>query len=88
MGRPTLVILSAFGGRLKSEPMEWPLGDSKDIVLPMMQRLDKSFMLGKDAIFDPMVIITEQRAIFAPTDKFVILPNRQTAQLFEMIDVR
>lgn len=81
----TLIILQAFGGRLKSEPMEWPEAGVRDVILPVSQHMymQGPFSLGKD--FDPSAM-TVRKARFIPTGQHEILRNGNTAEIYEMVD--
>ena len=79
----TTIILSAFQGRLRSAPIEWP-ETVQDIILPMSQDMRGGwFALGMDA--NPQAM-TVRKARFMATDKHELLPNGQYARIYEMVD--
>lgn len=80
-----LIILSAFGGRLKGEPMEWP-NTPPYIFLPVMKAMEwKGYALGKQVpLTEDLVGI--KKACFQATDKHEVLPNGRTAEIYELVE--
>ncbi len=75
-----LIVLSAFGGRLRGEPIEWP-DEPMELVLAAAQR-PNGFRLGKD-IGDGAVVT--KRAVFRPTGKYEVLPGGRHAAVYELV---
>ena len=79
-----LIVLSAFGGRLVSpQPIEWP-DEPLHLRLPMSKSMGGSCGLGLQAeLAPPMMKI----AIFEHTGKYQLLENKQTAAIYELVDL-
>jgi len=76
-----IVILSAFQGRLRSEPMEWP-DEPREIKLPVSVDFRG---IGKDCAYEPG--LTQRMALFLHTGGYERLPNGQNAVLYEMVSM-
>jgi len=77
-----IVILYAFQGRLRSEPMEWP-DEPREIKLPVSEDLRR---IGKGCFVNPERL-TQRMALFLHTGQYERLPNGQTAVLYEMVNI-
>jgi hypothetical protein len=83
------VILSAFNGRLRSEPMEWP-EEAPEIRMPICRKLDRSWRIGKEAMIEGALDLkglTTRIARFEHTGKYELLPNGTHAAIYELVDV-
>lgn len=74
-----LVILSAFNGRLRSEPMEWP--DTPPNFRVPIEQTTNGFYMGKDMPLNQ----THDYAIFTRTDQYWLSPNGYAA-VYEMTE--
>ena len=80
-----IVILSAFGGRLRSDPMEWP-AETPDIRLPISRNVFGRFDIGMDALptqGPPRIKV----GIFTPTGRYEVLSGGRTAAVYELTDI-
>ena len=78
-----LVILSAFQGRLRSEPIEWPR-EEPEIRLPMSPSDSGGFVIGK--YYRPQMAL--RIAIFKRlAGRAEILPDGRLAYVYELVDV-
>ena len=76
-----LVVLSAFRGRLCSEPMEWP-NEAPYIDMPISQQVIMGqYQLGRSA--DPQAPVLK-RGRFTPTGNSVVLSGGRTASVYEL----
>ena len=80
-----LVILSAFSGRLISEPIEWPDEPFEIRLLMSRNYLFTNWLLGKDV--DMKAMTTARLCVFANTGKHQVLKNGRTAAVYEMVEV-
>ena len=76
----TQAILSAFNGRLRSEPFEHP--ERPEIILPVSPALDLGAFLGKDADLSTASISS---ALFRHTGRYEVLRTKQTAAIYEFV---
>lgn len=77
------VILTAFNGELRSEPMDWPEGIHHEIKMRMsMDNLKISRTELDAAVFDTRPTIGK----FVPTGKYFAL-DKETAEEFKLIEV-
>lgn len=79
-----LIILSAFNGRLRSEPMEWP-DEPPYIRMPLSQPIaGVSYYLGVDI---PFGAIVDKVGHFEHTGKYEVLPGHRSAAVYELTGI-
>lgn len=79
-----LIILSAFNGRLRSDPMEWP-DEPPYIRMPLMQSMSYSEVV-KSTCF-PFGAIVDKVGHFEHTGKYEILPGHRSAAVYELTGI-
>lgn len=80
-----LIILSAFDGRLKSEPMDWP-NSPPYIFLPVMKAMEwNGYALGKQVPLTENTFVMN-KACFQATNKHEVLPNGRAAEIYELVE--
>lgn len=79
------IILTAFGGKLKSEPMDWPdemrgqdMHLAMDMERPSVRQANVGFTPDKTGLV---------RARFEATNRFGILVNKDTYEEYKLVDV-
>jgi hypothetical protein len=81
-----LVILSAFNGRLRSEPMEWP-DEPPSIRLAVATNItNNGYLLGKDVLALPDAPPTCKIGVFTHSGMYAVLRG-QTAAIYELTNI-
>ncbi len=78
------VILEAFGGKLKSAPMDWP-----ERFLPrikMMLDMPKYEFDGEYGVLNP-TMPRHKIGQFEASGKFEVLPDGRTAEIYVLVEV-
>jgi hypothetical protein len=76
-----LIILSAFNGRLRSEPMEWP-DYPPNIKMQIAPSVHGSYYLGGDVPVDAPLL---KVGLFESTGKHEMLSGGRTAAIYELV---
>lgn len=75
------IVFSAFGGKLKSEPEMRP-NEPYEIYMPVFKNEYKARCSVDKLTVDDLV--TMRKALFRHSGKYEILPNKNTAAIYEL----
>ena len=80
------IVLEAFGGRLRSEPMDWPEGAPTNVRLAMDMDVigGAAFTFTHEDLGNPPRLVV---GIFVATNRYYPFGRHEAARIYQLVEV-